>query len=317
MPAATTMLRHPHAAARRGRPTWSSSTIICCAPTRRCDRARYGEVIPACSHAIVDEAHQLEDVATQYFGFSVSNYRVEELARDVERLIATGGSTDRKAQDEIAKAVETAARPRAGRSSPSSPFAHRGERPAARRRTGARDRDIAGRHARAGRVFERRARLVESTLALLNDAGSTGPAGRGERRPIERETSRRWRAGPATMRDELRFLLRAGDAEYVYFVEFRGRGIFLRAAPIDVSKIVREFLFDRMRTTVLTSATLTVDGRFDYIRESAGHRRGRANSGCRPSSISRGRPSCICRRACRTRARRSSRWPPGARSSRS
>ena len=46
----------------------------------------FGEVIPACSHAIVDEAHQLEDVATQYFGFSVSTYRVEELARDIERL---------------------------------------------------------------------------------------------------------------------------------------------------------------------------------------------------------------------------------------
>ena len=72
------------------------------------------------------------------------------------------------------------------------------------------------------------------------------------------------------MRDELRFMLRAGDAEYVYFVEFRGRGTFLRASPIDVSKIVREFLFERMRTTVLTSATLTVDGRFDYIRNRLG-----------------------------------------------
>ena len=56
----------------------------------------------------------------------------------------------------------------------------------------------------------------------------------------------------------------------MYFVEFRGRGIFLRASPIDVSKIVRELLFDRMRTTVLTSATLTVDGRFDYIRDRLG-----------------------------------------------
>ena len=36
----------------------------------RCGRARYGEVIPACSYAIVDEAHQLEDVATQYFGIA-------------------------------------------------------------------------------------------------------------------------------------------------------------------------------------------------------------------------------------------------------
>ena len=47
----------------------------------------YGEVIPACSYAIVDEAHQLEDVATQYFGFSISTYRLEDFARDVERFL--------------------------------------------------------------------------------------------------------------------------------------------------------------------------------------------------------------------------------------
>ena len=38
-------------------------------------RNAYGEVIPDCQHAVLDEAHQLEDVATQYFGFAVSNYR--------------------------------------------------------------------------------------------------------------------------------------------------------------------------------------------------------------------------------------------------
>ena len=54
-------------------------------------QSAYGEVIPACNHAIIDEAHQLEDVATQYFGFSVSTYRIEDLARDLERLVATGG----------------------------------------------------------------------------------------------------------------------------------------------------------------------------------------------------------------------------------
>src|SRR4029078_1010197 len=37
-----------------------------------------GEVIPACRYAIVDEAHQLEDVATQYFGRMVSNYRFDD-----------------------------------------------------------------------------------------------------------------------------------------------------------------------------------------------------------------------------------------------
>jgi len=75
------------------------------------------------------------------------------------------------------------------------------------------------------------------------------------------------------VRDDLRFLLRAGDPEYVYFVEFRGRGIFLRASPIDVSAIVRELVLDKMHTTVLTSATLAVDGSFEYIRDRLGIRR--------------------------------------------
>src|SRR5689334_25286507 len=39
----------------------------------------FGEVIPSFSHAIVDEAHQLEDIATQYFGMNVSTYRVDDL----------------------------------------------------------------------------------------------------------------------------------------------------------------------------------------------------------------------------------------------
>jgi ATP-dependent DNA helicase DinG len=75
------------------------------------------------------------------------------------------------------------------------------------------------------------------------------------------------------IRDDVRFMLAADDAAYVYFVEMRGRGVFLRAAPIDVSAIVQEQLFKRMRTTVLTSATLAVDGSFEYVRSRLGIRR--------------------------------------------
>jgi ATP-dependent DNA helicase DinG len=62
----------------------------------------FGEVIPAFTRAILDEAHQLEDIATQYFGFNVSTWRVEELARDVERLVAAGAIEQQSARDEIA-----------------------------------------------------------------------------------------------------------------------------------------------------------------------------------------------------------------------
>ena len=52
----------------------------------------------------------------------------------------------------------------------------------------------------------------------------------------------------------------------MYFLETRGRGVFLRASPIDVSSTIRDLLLDRMDATVLTSATLTVDGAFDYVK---------------------------------------------------
>ena len=68
------------------------------------------------------------------------------------------------------------------------------------------------------------------------------------------------------LRDQLQFLLRATDPAYVFYLEVRGRAVFLRASPIDVSSIVRELLWDRMDGTVLTSATLAVDGSFEYIR---------------------------------------------------
>ena len=74
----------------------------------------------------------------------------------------------------------------------------------------------------------------------------------------------RQRAGE--IRDQLRFLMAASDPHHVYFVETRGRGVFLRAAPIDVADILQQVLFDRMRATILTSATLTVEGSFDYMR---------------------------------------------------
>jgi ATP-dependent DNA helicase DinG len=70
--------------------------------------------------------------------------------------------------------------------------------------------------------------------------------------------------------DNLKFLLAASDSTFVYFLETRGRGVFLRAAPIDVSAIIRKHLIDRMRTTVLTSATLAIAGSFDYVRRRLG-----------------------------------------------
>ena len=238
----------------------------------------YGEVIPACSRAIVDEAHQLEDVATQYFGYSVSNYRFEELARDIERSLFIIVGNDRKAKEEVTKTVERL-RDYARAFFSDVAFAHRA--------TGSIRSEERVRATTASLTETQESAadltsaldLVEATLTLLigvrpkQDATAAAAGGgdddaEAQRREDVAALARRARE----LRDELRIFLRADDAEYVYFVEFRGRGIFLRAAPIDVSRIVREVLLDKMHTTVLTSATLSVDGTFEYIRSRLGIR---------------------------------------------
>jgi ATP-dependent DNA helicase DinG len=77
----------------------------------------------------------------------------------------------------------------------------------------------------------------------------------------------------ADLKRDVQFLTRADDPGHVYYLDIRGRGVFLRASPIDVSAIIREMLLDRMTATVLTSATLSVDGRFDYVRSRLGIRK--------------------------------------------
>ena len=44
-------------------------------------------ILPEAAAVVFDEAHELEDVASSYFGLSVSNIRFEELARDTDVLL--------------------------------------------------------------------------------------------------------------------------------------------------------------------------------------------------------------------------------------
>ena len=44
-------------------------------------------VLPEAAAVIFDEAHELEDVASSYFGISLSNVRFEEMARDMETML--------------------------------------------------------------------------------------------------------------------------------------------------------------------------------------------------------------------------------------
>jgi ATP-dependent DNA helicase DinG len=235
-------------------------------------RGEYGEVIPSCPTLVVDEAHQLEDIATQYFGLVFSNYRVDDLVRDCERWLASAAAQALTARDleEVSRGLTRVAEHSrvffAGLSMARAVTS--GGRAGGESRARYTAEDISE-HVEDGTMLAGALDGLESTLALLI-AKTSQPATNSEAR--EAITALQRRAGE--LRSDLRFLIRAADSDFVYYVEVRGRGIFLRASPIDVSRIVREALFDRMRTTVLTSATLAVDGSFAYLKGRLGIRDG-------------------------------------------
>ncbi|MDQ3347277.1 MAG: ATP-dependent DNA helicase, partial [Acidobacteriota bacterium] len=221
-------------------------------------QSEYGEVIPSCTYGVFDEAHQLEDVATQYFGIAISNYRLDDLARDLERAVGANAVPDRDAAMELRDGAERV------RDRAKAFFAAlqtmRIETPGA----GAADSRI--------RVASRQMRGVADEGAALIGAVEALEATVALARDVPEDVLAAGRRA-AAVRTELAFLLRADDPAFVYYLETRGRGVFLRASPIDVSAIVRELLLDRMKATVLTSATLTVDGSFEYVRSRLGIRR--------------------------------------------
>jgi ATP-dependent DNA helicase DinG len=201
----------------------------------------YGQVIPPYDTVILDEAHLLEDVATQYFGVQVSSHRVEDLCRDVERELKAAQKDAREVRAEV-----EAIRHRAERF-----FKLLAHGPGRRLHADWMTTRIAE---ESGALLMRLEGLRTAILAVPDRPEPlTGLAGRAQ-----------------TLKEELAFVLLADDDGHVYFVETRGRGVFVKATPIDVSERLQELLFANMRAAVLTSATLAVDGGFDYLKARLG-----------------------------------------------
>ncbi|HET7752576.1 MAG TPA: ATP-dependent DNA helicase, partial [Anaeromyxobacteraceae bacterium] len=258
------------------------------------------EVLPEYDAVVFDEAHALEDVATEYFGLQVSSFRVDELARDALRAVADRpdlGEAMKSHTAELEKAASAffgglAAELR-GAAPPGPLFGGAGARgggDAGRRGgggwgTSARSGSVTGRGSAPGRGSTARGaagRADEDVRALLTEELLLPLVPARERldtaledvrgllvedeAPALAQIARR----AAELRVELRAVTALAEPRHVFFAEARGRGVFLRAAPIEVAEDLVERLYRRVDTAVFTSATLAAQGRFDYFRRRVG-----------------------------------------------
>jgi ATP-dependent DNA helicase DinG len=202
-----------------------------------------GGILPDYQAVVFDEAHEIEDVAGQYFGVSVSNYRFQELRRDISavaRMKKFGAPELDRVLDRLEELTDRF-------------FALFGE---AERRAAFQGRDA---------FREENDELYADVLTALELIGTylkllENPPD--EVIPLFRRTTE--------LAGAMRFLMEEEDENFVFWVERRGRGCFLQATPIEVSNLLSERLFSKVDTVVLTSATLAVSGGFEYIQKRLG-----------------------------------------------
>ena len=221
---------------------------------QQAEKAPDAGVLPDVGCVIFDEAHELEDVASGYFGVAVSQGRIEELCRDVEAGLQRNQA--------LSAAVAGAAQSLRERGAFFFSLLPQGE----------------GRFA-----FENRRDFLEENgeefLGLQQALRRL--AAELESLPSKPEEVFSFARRAQELQVQLGFLLESEEPNTVFWIERRGhRGagaharersnVFLQATPIDVAPILKTCLFDKLECAVLTSATLAVGGGFEYMRQRLG-----------------------------------------------
>ena len=195
-----------------------------------------GELLPACNTVIFDEAHQLPETASLFFGDSVSTTQLIELARDI-RLEAAVAAKDYAPLPAAAQALDKAARDL---------------RLAVREESGRLPL----------RVLERNSAFsaaLGTALARLDDLGAELQEQGKRSEELERcrqraltlaECTERWRSG--------------ADGSRVRWVELFGHALHLNSTPLSIAGTFRAQIEEHARAWIFTSATLSVGGDFSH-----------------------------------------------------
>ncbi len=211
-------------------------------------------ILPEFSAVVFDEAHELEDVASSYFGVSVSNLRFEELARDIEQTLQRKQVMSATLLQGLARLRERAR------------FFF-GLLPAGEGRFAFSNRE--GFLIKNDKDYEAVMKSLEYVFSQL------------ELLPKKPDEVFNFARRTQELKTQLAFIMESEDKNTVFWIEWRGEGrkgmrhVILQATPIDVSQILQTKLFDAVETAILTSATLAVAaapqrGDFEYIRQRVG-----------------------------------------------
>ncbi len=197
----------------------------------------FGELLPDADCFILDEAHQLPETASRFFGIAVSGHQFLELGRDVMKAYY-GEAGDTPALLEAVEAMEKAMRDlriAMGRDQQRAPWARIYAQPAVREQTG---------------ELQSRLEALQAILAQLAERG--------------KGLENCWQRS-VTLSQRLGLFTTAGDEQHITWFETTKRSFVLYDTPMEVSDTFSSCMAHYKSAWVFTSATLAVGNRFDHF----------------------------------------------------
>src|SRR6185436_4222900 len=200
------------------------------------------ELLPACNTVIFDEAHQLPETASLFFGETVSTSQLVELARDT-RIEAATSAKDHAALPDAAAALKKAARDL---------------RLQFTEDTGRQPYSAVQSNPRFTRTLEDAITRLNGLTAILE---------------LQADRSEGLRNCWTRGMELLEGLTRWGEEEdraYVRWIEIFGGSVRLHATPLSIAEIFHRQISGHPRAWIFTSATLSVQGNFSHYQREMG-----------------------------------------------
>jgi ATP-dependent DNA helicase DinG len=192
----------------------------------------FGEIIPRFQAVVFDEAHKIEEIAVNYFGESLSSGRLQDFVKDVEKELKEKGGLNETSNNLniIRAAAESLQRP----------FI----------------------------LYEEKGQMTKADLTAISEGPSRDIK-------IALNTIRHGSGPLISARAE--GLIQSLDAvfscrrpDWLNWYEKKKRGITFHSSPLDISETLGVHLYEEIKSIIFTSATLSTNGTFDYIRSRLG-----------------------------------------------
>lgn len=218
-------------------------------------RLGFGEVIPRYRSVIFDEAHLLEEVITEYFGVSISDRRILELARDLNSELRGLSKLEARELSQCSTRIQNLTE---FVSSELRKFLERVAIEEEAKRVAFEAEKLAPLLVQNGLDLAKQLAQTSSILAEKKNAPELLALSQRAKKQAE----------------DLTLIFSQDQPGFVYYAELRPKSLILRASPLEVAKLLKETLYPHLESIIFTSATLTTFAKekhsFDYFKTRMG-----------------------------------------------